>query len=67
MSRIYSVENPPDKPKKAPRGWRYTVSFLKRDERLIEAVRAIGQTERRSLRNLIIIALEQWLEGREGR
>ena len=66
MTRIYSVENPPV-PKKVPRGWRYTVSFLKRDERLIEAVRAIGQTERRSLRNLIIIALEQWLEGRVGR
>ena len=66
MTRIYSVENPPA-PKKYPRSWRYTVSFLKRDERLIEAVRAIGAKERRSLRNLIIIALEQWLEGREGR
>jgi len=57
----------PEKPKKYPRPWRYTVSFIKRDESLIEAVRAIGTKERRSLRNLIIIALEQWLEGREER
>jgi len=66
MTRIYSVENPPA-PKKVPRSWRYTVSFLKRDEALVKAVQAIGTKERRSLRNLIIVALEEWLAGREGR
>ena len=65
MTRIFKVEGISPVPKKTQRGWRYTVSFLKRDERLIEGVRAIGQTERRSLRNLIIVALEQWLTGRE--
>jgi len=66
MTRIYSVENPPEKPKKDPRPHRYAVTFLERDWGLIERAQAVAKTERRSLRNLIIVALEEWLEGRKG-
>ena len=68
MAPLYKVYGKrPEAPKKDPRPHRYAVTFLERDRGLIERAQAVAKTERRSLRNLIIVALEEWLEGREER
>ena len=67
MTRIFKVEGAPPAPKKDPRPHRYTLTFLERDRPLIERAQAAAKEERRSLRNLIIVALGEWLKGRQGR
>ena len=66
MTRLFKVYGgDPEAPKKDPRPNRYQLTFLSQDRPLLDQLRAIGEKEKRSLRNLIIVALGEWIKGRK--